>query len=171
VDAGRVVALTGLDPFTVLELSRVPLLILMLLALWRLTGVVLPDRRTRTRTVACWLVLLSGGLEAGVDALAPYLPEAIRWPVHQDLWHLQGWNTFAATYNPLWVAGLALTFVTLVPLLRPDGPSGIADAAVLGGGLLALAATHPYSTLVVLAVAVTRPVLGWLVRSRVPSRG
>ena len=67
-------------------------------------------------------------------------------------------------YNPLWVAALALTFFTLVPLLRPDGPSGIADAAVLGGGLLALAATHPYSTLVVLAVAVTRPVLGWLVQ-------
>jgi hypothetical protein len=160
---GRLTALTGLNPFTALELSRVPLLALMLLALWRLTAVVLPDRRTRA--AACWLVLLSGGLEAVVDALASHLPAQIQWQVHQDLWHLQGWNTFAAAYNPLWVAALALTFVTLVPLLRPDGPSGAADAAVLCGGLLALVATHPYSAIVVLAVAVARPVLAWLVQA------
>jgi hypothetical protein len=34
---GRLAAPTGMNPFTVLELSRVPLLALMLLALWRLT--------------------------------------------------------------------------------------------------------------------------------------
>ncbi len=157
---GRVVALTGLNPFTALELSRVPLLALMMLAFWRLAGVVLPDRRARI--VACWLVLLSGGFEAGVDALAPYLPSQTQWQVSQDLWHLQGWNTFAASYNPLWVAALALTFLTLTPLLRPGGPSGWRDATVLGGGLLGLVATHPYSAIVVLAVAAARPALAWL---------
>jgi hypothetical protein len=89
--------------------------------------------------------------------------------VGQDLWHLQGWNTFAASYNPLWVAALALTFVTLTPLLRPGGPSGAAEAATLGLGLLALVAVHPYSAIVVLAVAVIRPVLACTASTR-PAR-
>ncbi len=160
---GRVVALTRANPFTMLELSRVPLLALLLLALWRLTGVVLHDRRERA--AACWLVLLSGGLEAAVDALFGYLPAQVQPQVYQNLWHLQGWNTFAAAYNPLWVAALALTFVTLVPLLRPGGPTGVADAAALGVGVLALVAVHPYSAIVVLGVAATRPVLAWLVQA------
>lgn len=159
---GRVVALTRANPFTVLELARVPLLLLLVLALWRLTGVVLHDRRQRV--AACWLVLLTGGLEAALDALFGYLPAQVQPQVYQDLWHLQGWNTFAAAYNPLWVAALALTFVTLVPLLRPDGPAGVADAATLGLGLLALVAVHPYSAIVVLAVAAARPLLAWLVQ-------
>jgi hypothetical protein len=159
---GRVVAWTGVDAFTVLELARVPLLVLFLLALWRVTGVVLSDRRERT--LACWLVLLSGGFEVLVDALQGRLPPQIQWQVGQDLWHLQGWNTFAACYNPLWVAALALTLVTLVPCLRPGGPAGLADAATLGGGLLLLAYSHPYSVFVILAVAAARPVLAWIFR-------
>jgi len=164
VTLGRVVAWTGIDAFTVLELSRVPLLALFLLALWRVTGVVLNDRRERT--LACWLVLFSGGFEVIVDALSARLPAQIQWQVDQDLWHLQGWNTFAAFYNPLWVAALALTLVTLVPLLRPGGPRGSVDAATLGGGLLLLAFTHPYSVFVVLAVAVARPLLAWIFGAR-----
>jgi len=151
---------TGANPFTVLELSRVPLLFLLLAACWQMTGIVLTERRHRV--LACWLVMLSGGLEAVADRIIPYLPEATGWQASQDLWHLQGWNTFAAAYNPLWVAALALTLFTLVPLVRPGGPSGLRDAARLGGGLLVLGLIHPYSAIVVLVVAVARPGFGWL---------
>jgi hypothetical protein len=57
-----------------------------------------------------------------------------------------------------------LTLVTLVPLVRPAGPSGPCDSLRLGGGFLALGLIHPYSAIVVAAVAVTRPVLGWLLQ-------
>jgi len=157
---GLVVRWTGLDPFVVLELSRIPLLALMFAALWRLTGVVLADRRQRV--LACWLVALSGGFEAVVYAAFPAISAQLQTVVNQDLWHLQGWNTFAATYNPLWVAALALTFWTLVPLLRPAGPAGTRDLVTLAVGFTALFWTHPYSAIVVLAVAATRPVLGWM---------
>jgi hypothetical protein len=160
---GRVVAWTGVDAFTVLELARVPLLALFLVVLWRVTGVVLSERRERV--LACWLVLFSGGFEVLVDALQSRLPPQVQWQVGQDLWHLQGWNTFAACYNPLWVAALALTLFTLVPLVRPGGPSGLADAATLGGGLLLLAFSHPYSVFVILAVAAARPALAWVFRA------
>jgi hypothetical protein len=151
---------TGASPFTVLELSRVPLLFLLLAACWQMTGVVLAERRQRV--LACWLVMLSGGLEVVADWSAPHLPEAIQWQLNQDLWHLQGWNTFGASYNPIWVAALALTLVTLVPLVRPAGPSGPRDAVRLGGGFLVLVLVHPYSAIVAITVAVARPVLGWL---------
>ena len=157
---GAVSRWTGASPFTVLELSRVPLLFLLLGAVWHMTGVVLDQRRERV--LACWLVMLAGGLEAVADRLVPYLPGQIQWQVNQDLWHLQGWNTFAASYNPLWVAALALTLVTLVPLVRRAGPSGAGDAVRLGAGFVALVLVHPYSAVVVLAMAITRPALGWL---------
>ena len=157
---GTVCRWTGASPFLVLELSRVPLLFLLLGAVWHVTGVVLEQRRDRI--LACWLVMLAGGLEAVVDRLVPYLPAQIQGQVNQDLWHLQGWNTFAAGYNPLWVAALALTLVTLVPLLRRHGPAGASDAARLGIGFLALFLIHPYSAIVVLAVVVARAVLAWL---------
>lgn len=159
---GRVARLVGASGFTVLELARVPLLALFLLAFWRLSGVVLADRRARV--AACWLVLFSGGVEVVVDALWDWVPAQIQPRVYQDLWHLQGWNTFAASYNPLWVAALALTLVTIVPLVRPGGPRGAGDAAILGIGLLVLLATHPYSAIVVVAVAMARPAVGWLLR-------
>ena len=149
--------LTSANPFTVLELSRIPLLALMMLAFWRVTGVVLRERFERV--LACWLLLLSGGLEVLVDLGAGWIPAQVHETVQQDLWHLQGWNTFAASYNPLWVAGLALTFATLVPVLRPRGPAGWRDAITLALGVPLLAWTHPYSAIVVVAVAAARPVV------------
>jgi len=160
---------TGASPFTVLELSRIPLLALMLLAFWRVTGVVLAERRERV--LACWLLLCSGGLEVLLDLAAGGIPPQIRDTVQQDLWHLQGWNTFAASYNPLWLAGLALTFVTVVPLLRPRGPSGWRDVATLAVGIPILSWTHPYSAIVIVAVAAARPVLAWVLGADAPFAG
>lgn len=157
---GVVCRFTGVDPFTVLELSRVPLLFLLLAAVWQIGGVALVDRRHRV--LASWLVMLAGGLEVVAERVVPYLPEQVGWQMQQDLWHLQGWNTFAASYNPLWVAALALTLVALLPLVRPGGPRGIRDALRLGGGFFLLVLIHPYSAIVVLAVAAGRPLLGWL---------
>lgn len=157
---GVVCRWTGANAFTVLELSRAPLLFLLLAAFWRVTGAVLTERGERV--LACWLVMLAGGLEVLADRVVPHLPEEIGWQMKQDIWHLQGWNTFNASYNPMWVAALALTVTTLVPLVRPAGPSGARDAVWLGGGLLVLALLHPYSAVVVIAVAVARPALSWL---------
>jgi len=166
---GFVCRWTGANPFTVLELARVPLLALVLLAFWRVTGVVAVERRERV--LACWLLLFSGGLEVLVDLGAAWIPAQIADTVQQDLWHLQGWNTFAASYNPLWLAGLALTFVTVVPLLRPGGPAGWRDVATLAVGIPLLSWTHPYSAIVVVAVAAARPVLGWALGADRPFGG
>lgn len=163
---GQVARVSGLSPFTVLELSRIPLLFLFLVAFWRTSGVVLGDDRP-ARVAACWLVLLAGGVEAAVETATRLvaLPAQVDWQVKQDLWHLQGWNTFSAFYNPLWVAALAVTLVGITPLLRAGGPRTGRDAAAIGLSFVALACMHPYSAIVVAAVAVTLPVVGWLFRS------
>lgn len=166
---GFICRLTGASPFTVLELSRVPLLALALLAFWRLTGVVLTERRERV--LACWLLLFSGGFEVLADLGATWIPAQVRETVQQDLWHLQGWNFFAASYNPLWLAGLALTFVTLVPLLRPGGPSGWRDALTVAVGIPVLSWTHSYSGIVIVAVAAARPLVGWVLGAPTPLAG
>lgn len=166
---GFVCRWTGASPFALLELSRVPLLALVLLAFWRVTGVVLAERRERV--LACWLLLFSGGFEVLVDLGAAWIPSQVQGTVQQDLWHLQGWNTFAASYNPLWLAGLALTFVTLTPLLRPHGPAGRRDVATLAVGIPVLSWTHPYSAIVVVAVAAARPILAWVLGADRPLAG
>jgi len=105
------------------------------------------------------------------DLGQPWIPAQIRDTVQQDLWHLQGWNFFAASYNPLWLAGLALTFVTLVPLLRPHGPTGWRDGLTLAVGIPLLVWTHSYSGIVVVAVAVARPLAGWVLGAAKPLAG
>jgi hypothetical protein len=153
---GQVCRWTGLDPFVALELSRIPLLFVLLAVVWRLTGVVLDG--VRQREVACWLVFMAGGF----DALALLFVPRTAARVWSDLAGTIGWSTFTAAYNPLWIAGLALTAWILPPLVRPAGPRGAGDAARVSGGLVVLAATHAYSALVVAAVACARPLLDTL---------
>jgi hypothetical protein len=160
---GSVWRWTGADPFWVLELSRIPLLFLFFAVLWRLVCAVLPD--PRHRVTAVWLVALSGGVEIVLEALAPGWPEPVADTVAQDLWHLQGWSTFAASYNPLWVAALTLTLYTLRPALQPGGPAGLRDLGRLAVGLAVLHGTHPYSALVVVAVLAVRPALAWVLEA------
>jgi hypothetical protein len=151
---------TGADPFWLLELSRIPLLFLFTLALWRFLRAVLPDHGSRVW--AAMLVFLSGGLAYVVRWALPLLPEAIRGPADQDLWTAYGWSTFEAFYNPLWIAGLTLALISLRPLLQPGGPQTARDQITAGVGLTLAWFVHPYSAVMVVAAATTAAVSYWI---------
>ena len=133
---------TGLSGGALLELARPPLLLLFVLALWSFVSRVLAS--DRDRRWAALLVLLSGGWEFVLMALADALPRGVGDVVRENLWHLYGWSTFAAAYNPLWLAGLSLLLAFLARALAPEGP-GRREAAVAAGVLVLLWFTHPYS--------------------------
>lgn len=148
---GAVHAATGIDPFWLLELSRVPLLLVFFAVLWRFTGRVFAPRRQRVW--ACGLVAFAGGIEPFVLPLAQAaLPAAMGERLERDLWPLHGWSGFGSFYNPLWVAALILLLVTLRPLLQPGGPAGWRDFAQTGVGFVALALTHSYSAILVAVI-------------------
>jgi hypothetical protein len=165
---GVVHAATGIDPFWLLELSRVPLLLVFFAVLWKFVGHVLAERRERLW--ACALVAFAGGLEPFVLPMAQaWLPVAMAERMERELWPLYGWSGFGSFYNPLWIAALVLLLVTLRPLLQPGGPAGWRDYAHAGVGFAALALTHSYSAIllaaVLAAVAVVElalaPAAGW----------
>jgi hypothetical protein len=62
---------TGANPFTVLELSRIPLLFLLLAAFWHVTGVVLDDRRDRALAWAAHALGRPGGGRRSARSLPP----------------------------------------------------------------------------------------------------
>lgn len=150
---------TGFDPFWTLELSRIPMAFLFFWLLARFVGRVFDDP-ARQR----WAFALAG-LSGGIDVLAklarPLLPAATSAVVTQDLWHLQGWSTFAGLFNPLWITGLALTLLALEPLLDPEQPTTRGGLARLSIAVFLLHWVHVYSEIVVLAVAVVRPLVAW----------
>jgi hypothetical protein len=149
---GAVRAATGSDPFWLLEFSRLPLLLLFFAVLWRFLRRVLVGRRECLW--AAGLVAFSGGLEPLALRLASTAMPATAPLVAQDLWHLYGWSSFGAFYNPLWIAGLVLLLLTLPPLLEPGGPRGWRQFAGVGVGMLLLGLTHTYSAgIAVAAVA------------------
>jgi hypothetical protein len=151
---------TGADPFWILELSRIPLVALLALAVWRFTGHIL--RSDRERVWASCLVLFSGGLGYLVLLALPMAPEPLRAAAGQDLWTAYGWSTFEAAYNPLWVAGLTLQFLALRPLLQPGGPRTLRDGAAASVAFLACWLVHPYSAVVVAAAALVPAASEWV---------
>ena len=156
---GAVSRVTGLDPFWTLELSRIPLLFVFFRVLAWFVGRVYEDpARQRWAYV---LVGLSGGVEFLAKLAAPWLPEPTRAVVVQDLWSLQGWSTFAALFNPLWIGGLTLTLLALEPVLDPAREPNGRRLAGLALTVFVLHWIHPYSELVVLAVAAVRPLAAW----------
>ncbi|HEV8240984.1 MAG TPA: hypothetical protein VGS57_16580 [Thermoanaerobaculia bacterium] len=148
---GAVHAAIGIDPFWLLELSRVPLLLVFFAVLWRFVGHVFAERRERVW--ACGLVAFAGGLEPFVLPVAhAALPGAIAEHMERDLWPLYGWSGFGSFYNPLWIAALILLLVILRPLLQPGGPRGWRDYMQAGVGFVALALTHSYSAILLAAI-------------------
>ncbi|HSE62264.1 MAG TPA: hypothetical protein VLG15_01500 [Thermoanaerobaculia bacterium] len=162
---GWISRVTGLDPFLTLELSRIPMLFLFFWLLARFVGRLFDDP-ARQR----WAFLLVG-LSGGIDILAklarPWLPEGTSAVVSRDLWHVNGWTTFAAFYNPLWIAGLALSLSALAPLLDPARPADRRTVARLSIAVFLLHWVHVYSEIVVLAVAVVHPLVTWALGERV----
>ena len=151
---------TGLDPFWALELVRVPLIFIFFAVLWRFLATFIPGQRRRLFAVC--LVAFSGGLEfiavATLNAWPPRLRDLIVEAISND----QGWSTFAALNNPLWIAGLTLSLLALRPVLKPAGTQRLRDWCQLTIALTAAYWVHPYSGLVVLAVAALLPVARWL---------
>lgn len=155
---GWISRVTGLDPFWTLELSRIPMAFLLFWLLARFVGRVF-DEPARQRW-AFVLVGLSGGLDVLAKLVRPLLPAASSAIVTEDLWHVRGWSTFAGLFNPLWIAGLALTLLALEPLLDP-APATRRNLVRLSIALFLLHWVHVYSEIVVLAVAVGYPLITW----------
>jgi hypothetical protein len=147
---GQISAWTHLDPFWTLELSRIPLLAIFAFVFWRFITPILLD--IRHRVWACWLVALSGGLEFIIRPLFVMLPPTISQPSRQDLSHLVGWNTFQSFFNPLWIAALILLLLTLMPLLKPGGPSTWKDKLQSALSFFLLYFTHPYTGIAALPI-------------------
>lgn len=162
---GRLSACTGAPPTLLLELVRAPLVFLFFGVVWWFLRPILPE--TRTRLLAATLIGFSGGIEGWVRPFADALPAPVAVEVLGSTAHLFGWSTFAAMFNPVWVAGLTLTLVALRPLLRPDGPADGRELLLVGGAFFAGFWIHPYSAIVVVAVATTYVVLGWIFERRI----
>lgn len=123
---GWVCRLTGLSPFTALELARVPLVFAFFAVFWRFAGDFLPDRRQRL--LAAMLVAFAGGVEFLAHATLSWWPAAWHRPLFESISDDYGWSTFAALFNPLWGAGLTLALLALRPVLKPKpGPRRSAD--------------------------------------------
>jgi len=161
---GYIHRISGIDIFWLLELSRAPLIFLLIFILWRFLEDVLPD--VRTRSWACWLVALGGGLEFLILPFADFLSPDIAAVTRQELWHLQGWNTFESFYNPLWIAALCLTLWVLRPIFQ-SAPLRTVQQLSLALCFLVLFYTHPYSAIVAATVLVCHPLLCWLLRQPV----
>lgn len=157
---GIVAGWTGVDPTTVLELSRVPLTFLFFAILWWFLTPILETQKQRFW--ACMLVGFSGGIEGLLKPLTFLLPPFLSTRFTEATWHMYGWNTFQSLYNPLWIAGLTLTLVVLRPLLQAGGPRGWRDVLLVGLAFPLLYFVHPYSALVLLAVAGAVPLAKWV---------
>jgi len=147
---------TGLSPTQALELSRVPLTFAFFAVLWGFLRPMLPERRARL--VGCVLVGLSGGLDWVVEPLLRFLHPGVAMELGRATQDVFGWSTFEALFNPLWIAGLTLAMVVLGPVLAPRGPRRARAYAAVGFGFLLLFLVHPYSAVVVGAVAATQAV-------------
>lgn len=147
---------TGMPPSQVLELSRVPLTFAFFFVLWGFLRPILPERRVRL--IGCVLVGLSGGIDWMVEPLLGFLHPGVAMELSRATQDVFGWSTFEALFNPLWIAGLTLVMIALGPVLAPRGPERPREYAAIGVGFLLLFLVHPYSAIVVGAVAATAAV-------------
>jgi len=154
---GSLAAQTGTAIITWLELSRFPLLLVYFAVLWKLLAGFFPDPRERALT--CVLVGLAGGLEVLVKPLGGALPVPLDREMEQATWQMSGWSLFAASANPLWIAGAAGSLALLRPILTPTGAISTRTTCAIAGGLFALYIIHPYSAVAVLAIALSLPAL------------
>ena len=152
---GLICAVTGWDPFVVLEISRIPLTFIFFGVLWWFLLPIFAS--TRSRTVACLLVGFSGGVDGIVRAFLVLLPEAIRPLLADPLWHVLGWSTFGVLYNPLWIAALTVMLVVIRPVLAPGGPASRQQWLAVSLGLLLLWQIHPYSAITAFGITFCCP--------------
>jgi hypothetical protein len=160
--------ISGVDPFWLLELSRLPLTFAFFLVLWRLLGRMALNEGEKVWAV--WLVALSGGLDWLARLVIPILPSHVAETVTLQLSGLLGWNTFGALWNPLWVAGMTLLLVFVTPLISPQPVErGIKRWWAVAVSFIALWCTHPYSGLAALVIVAGAWFACWLVRDPFPT--
>jgi hypothetical protein len=157
---GQVCRWTGVDPFWMLELARIPLVFLFFTVLWYFLRTLVPN--VRQRLLAVWLVGFSGGLEVAFLSSLNLWPIRSRNELLEALSDDQGWNTFAALNNPLWAAGLTLALIAIRPLLQPAAAQRWRDWCQFAAGFVVTYLVHPYSGLVVLGVAICLPIGRWV---------
>ncbi|MCX8108154.1 MAG: hypothetical protein N3G20_05050 [Verrucomicrobiae bacterium] len=152
---GHIARWTGMDVFWALELSRIPLTFIYFVTLWWFLAPLVPGVPQRLGTVL--FAAFSGGLELLALPLVTCLPAELQAVAYQALSDDQGWNTFAALYNPLWTAGLTCTLIALRPVIQPGGPRSLHQWMQVAVGYVVTHLVHPYSGLVVLAVICAIP--------------
>ena len=157
---GLISRCTGLSPNAAFEWSRIPLTFLFFAALWAFLRPILTDKRDRL--CACALVAFSGGFEALYRACLGFLPKLsdhTSATIEQSTQWLMGWNTFASSFNPMWIAALVGTLFALRVLLTPDVSRGKGE---LFGAAVALFLTywiHPYTAIGIVAIVLVLPLL------------
>lgn len=158
-------ASTGISTIAWMEFARLPLLVLYFALLWRLLAGFFPDPRERALT--CALVGLSGGIEVLAKPLAASLPLSLHHEFDQATWQMSGWSLFAASANPLWIAGAAGGLALLRPLLAPNGPITTRTLFGVAAGLFGLFVLHPYSAVAVATIAIAQPTVALAARARI----
>jgi len=162
--AGFAHAAIGGEIATWIELSRIPLVFAWLAALWRLAALFVPD--ACERALACALVACSGGLEVLAPGAAFALSDEMRTEIAQATWQMNGWTSFALAYNPLWLAGSALSMTLLAFALAPGERAAMRSAALFAAGSFALYAIHPYSSVALFVVLAAHAAVELALRSR-----
>ncbi|HOD08890.1 MAG TPA: hypothetical protein PKG98_12475 [Myxococcota bacterium] len=169
---GAIHSATGVDPLILLEASRWPVTILFAVVLWRFLATIFSDR-----VHARWaflLVMFSGGLEYPFVVAMQHLADAGIGPVWvwrqavQDMWHLYGWNTYQAAFNPLWLCGLTgiLWFGGVMASGERPGPKRVALAAA---AFVVLWYVHSYSAVAIAGIACGVAVARWVREWRFPT--
>ena len=149
---GFIHSISGANVFWLLELSRIPLLFLFMMVLWKFLCKILKEHKHRLWAI--WLIAFSGGLEFFFIMVIQKLnlPQDVLNEVHQQLWPLYGWNSFEAFYNPLWIAALLLLIIIVEPLLKPTNSFCIKDFLLISLGIIILWFIHPYTGFATLSI-------------------
>ncbi|MDZ4696891.1 MAG: hypothetical protein SGI86_17270 [Deltaproteobacteria bacterium] len=152
---GLFVRVTGLDPLLAIELARIPLTFAFFATFWWFTRPFF--RQRQERSAAALLLAFAGGIDPVLRLLAKTMPIDMR-PSLSESAQLFGWSGFADMYNPLWVAGIALSLIAIRPIIVGTGPANWRQAAQVSIFWFITHWIHPYSAVVVLATAGCFPV-------------
>lgn len=151
--------ISGIDPFWLLELSRIPLLLIFFLVLWRFVRKILSS--SQECVWAVWLVAISGGIDYLLRFARELFPSQINETVKIQLYSLKGWSSFASFWNPLWISGFILLIIVLGVALRPEGPRGWRDYVIITVGFIILWFTHLYSGVAALSAILGSWIFTW----------
>lgn len=169
---GAIHAAFGTDPLLLLEAGRWPVTILFAVVLWRFLQRLFVDQ-----SVARWaflLIMFSGGLEYPVVLFMQYLlaggigPTGVWRQAVQDMWHLYGWNTYQAAFNPLWLCGLIGILGFSGHMISHRRP-GVRAAVIAAAGYVALWYLHSYSAVALAFIACGFAVVRWVRHARFPA--